>query len=69
MTRLWMVGFTDCGRVWWRHITRRGFRHVFAITYDCDHDVWFMFDWHRGGVDLLPTSSRAASVPRAQGRT
>jgi len=56
---MWMVCFTNCGRVWWRHLTKPGFRHVFAMTYCTDHDVWTVFEWSRAGIDIYPASSAA----------
>lgn len=49
---MWMVCFSDCGPVWWRFITRRGFRHCFAITKDHRWGVWIVYEWSRHGVDL-----------------
>lgn len=45
-TERWLIGFVETALPWWlRILTRKWFRHVVALKYDPDYDIWVYIEW------------------------
>lgn len=65
----WFVGFCDCELPFGlRRLMKRGFRHVFAMTYVADRDFWLFVEWtsYRMHVEILDGEQSDAVFARCR---
>ena len=65
----WLIGFVENPLPrWCRIFTRPGFRHVFAVRHEAQHDVWVFAEWctARLKVKVVAAHVVAGMLARAQ---